>query len=77
MADREEYFVGFDGGGTKTDCVLLNAAGEVLAEHSAGPSNPLRAGFERSQSSLRAAAEKTLPSSPSAPASLERASLAS
>ena len=62
MADREEYFVGFDGGGTKTDCVLLNAAGEVLAEHSAGPSNPLRAGFERSQSSLRAAAEKTLAS---------------
>jgi N-acetylglucosamine kinase-like BadF-type ATPase len=62
MADREEYYLGFDGGGTKTDCVLLNAAGEVLAEHSAGPANPLRAGFERAQSSLRTAAEQTLSS---------------
>ncbi|HVN07916.1 MAG TPA: BadF/BadG/BcrA/BcrD ATPase family protein [Patescibacteria group bacterium] len=60
MAGREEYSLGFDGGGTKTDCVLLNAAGEVIAEHSAGPGNPLRAGFDRAQSSLRTAAEKTL-----------------
>ncbi|HUJ39421.1 MAG TPA: BadF/BadG/BcrA/BcrD ATPase family protein [Candidatus Acidoferrales bacterium] len=60
MADREEYFLGFDGGGTKTDCVLLNSAGDVIAEHSAGPANPLRAGFERAQASLRSAAEKTL-----------------
>ncbi len=62
MADREEYYVGFDGGGTKTDCVLLNAKGDVMAEHSAGPANPLRAGFDRAQSSLRTAAEKTLSS---------------
>lgn len=60
MADREEYYLGFDAGGTKTDCVLLNARGEVIAEHGAGPANPLRAGFERAQSSLRTAAEKTL-----------------
>ena len=60
MAEREEYFLGFDGGGTKTDCVLLNAAGDVIAEHSSGPANPLRAGFERAQASLRTAAEKTL-----------------
>jgi len=62
MADREEYTLGFDGGGTKTDCVLLDAAGHVLAEHSAGPSNPLRAGFDRAEGSLRSAAEKTLAS---------------
>jgi N-acetylglucosamine kinase-like BadF-type ATPase len=62
MAVREEYFLGFDGGGTKTDCVLLNAAGEVLAENSAGPANPLRAGFDRAQASLRTAAEKVLSS---------------
>ncbi|HMD30346.1 MAG TPA: BadF/BadG/BcrA/BcrD ATPase family protein [Candidatus Acidoferrales bacterium] len=62
MADREEYFLGFDGGGTKTDCVLLDSKGEVLAQHSAGPSNPLRAGFERAQASLRSAAEKALAS---------------
>ncbi|HXZ19655.1 MAG TPA: BadF/BadG/BcrA/BcrD ATPase family protein [Candidatus Acidoferrales bacterium] len=60
MADREEYYLGFDAGGTKTDCVLLNAKGDVLAENSAGPANPLRAGFDRAQSSLRTAAEKAL-----------------
>jgi len=62
MADREEYYLGFDGGGTKTDCVLLDSKGQVLAEHSAGPSNPLRAGFDRAQASLRSAAEKVLAS---------------
>jgi N-acetylglucosamine kinase-like BadF-type ATPase len=62
MADREEYYLGFDGGGTKTACVLLDSAGQVLAEDSAGPSNPLRAGFDRAQASLRAAAEKALAS---------------
>jgi len=62
MADREEYYLGFDGGGTKTDCVLLDSVGQVLAEHSAGPSNPLRAGFDRAEGSLRSAAEKTLAS---------------
>jgi len=60
MADREQYYLGFDGGGTKTDCVLLNSAGEVLAEDAAGPANPLRAGFDRAQASLRTAAEKAL-----------------
>jgi len=62
MADREEYFLGFDGGGTKTDCVLLDSEGEILGEQSAGPSNPLRAGFDRAQASIRTAAEKVLSS---------------
>jgi glucosamine kinase len=60
MAERGDYYLGFDGGGTKTECVLLDSAGEVLAQETAGPSNPLRAGFERAQASLRAAAEKAL-----------------
>ena len=62
MADREEYYLGFDGGGTKTDCVLLDSTGQILAEQSAGSSNPLRAGFERAQASLRTAAERVLAS---------------
>ena len=41
-------FLGFDGGGTKTDCVLLDGAGRVLAETTGGPSNPLRIGFAKS-----------------------------
>jgi N-acetylglucosamine kinase-like BadF-type ATPase len=36
------YFLGFDGGGSKTECVLADAEGHVLARASGGPSNPLR-----------------------------------
>jgi N-acetylglucosamine kinase-like BadF-type ATPase len=60
MAEREDFYLGFDGGGTKTECVLLDSAGQMLAQETAGPSNPLRAGFDRAQASLRAAAEKAL-----------------
>lgn len=50
------YFLGFDGGGTKTDCVVLNASGAVIGEGRGGPANPLRSGFEGAFSSLREAA---------------------
>lgn len=50
------YFLGFDGGGTKTDCVVLNAKGTVIGEGRGGPANPLRAGYDRAFSSLREAA---------------------
>src|SRR5690349_18274918 len=46
------YFLGFDGGGTKTDCVLLDANGTVIGEGHGGPANPLRSGFEAAFSSL-------------------------
>lgn len=39
------YVLGFDGGGTKTDCVLMNEKGEVRARGLSGPSNPMRVGF--------------------------------
>lgn len=50
------YSLGFDGGGTKTDCVVLNARGEVIGEGHGGPANPLRAGYESAFDSLREAA---------------------
>jgi N-acetylglucosamine kinase-like BadF-type ATPase len=50
------YSLGFDGGGTKTDCVLLDANGNVVGEGRGGPANPLRSGFDGAFSSLRAAA---------------------
>jgi N-acetylglucosamine kinase-like BadF-type ATPase len=40
------YVLGFDGGGTKTECVLMNSADHVLARTFAGPSNPSRIGVE-------------------------------
>jgi len=54
------YYLGFDGGGSKTECVLLDSAGQPLARGEAGPSNPLRIGFEKAFGNLRAAAEQAL-----------------
>lgn len=54
------YFLGFDGGGTKTECVLADAEGRILARATAGPSNPLRAGYSRAWFSLSDAADVLL-----------------
>jgi N-acetylglucosamine kinase-like BadF-type ATPase len=50
------YSLGFDGGGTKTDCVLLDPSGAVIGEGRGGPANPLRCGYDVAFSSLREAA---------------------
>ena len=50
------YALGFDGGGTKTDCILLNAKGDVIGEGHGGPANPLRCGYAAAFSSLCEAA---------------------
>ena len=54
------YSLGFDGGGTKTECVLLDASGAVVGEGRGGPANPLRSGYETAFSSLREAAAAAL-----------------
>lgn len=54
------FVLGFDGGGTKTDCVLMDASGTVLARAQGGPSNPLRVGFGSATASLREAARQAL-----------------
>jgi N-acetylglucosamine kinase-like BadF-type ATPase len=59
-AAKASYFLGFDGGGTKTDCVLADAEGRVVARASAGPSNPLRTGYTRAWFSLSDAADSVL-----------------
>jgi N-acetylglucosamine kinase-like BadF-type ATPase len=50
------YSLGFDGGGTKTDCVLLDANGNIVGEGRGGPANPLRSGYDGAFSSLHEAA---------------------
>jgi N-acetylglucosamine kinase-like BadF-type ATPase len=55
-----DFFLGFDGGGSKTECVLMNSEGETLASAVNGPSNPLRAGFPRAWFALGAAADAVL-----------------
>lgn len=39
------FVLGFDGGGTKTECVLMDEARKIRATGRSGPSNPMRVGF--------------------------------
>jgi glucosamine kinase len=55
-----DYFLGFDGGGSKTECVLADADARVLARAFAGPSNPLRTGYTRAWFALSEAADCVL-----------------
>jgi N-acetylglucosamine kinase-like BadF-type ATPase len=55
-----KYSIGFDGGGTKTECVVLDSAGKIIGEGRGGPSNPLRCGFDAAFGSLRQAADEAL-----------------
>jgi len=55
-----QFVLGLDGGGTKTDAVLLDASGTVLARSQAGPSNPLRVGFGAAISAVREAARDAI-----------------
>ena len=52
--------LGFDGGGTKTDCVLMDESGAILARARSGPSNPTSFGVEVSLASLSEAATDVL-----------------
>lgn len=46
------YFVGIDGGGTKTLMALANAKGHVIRTLCLGPSNPMTVGFEKGLDTL-------------------------
>jgi N-acetylglucosamine kinase len=52
--------LGFDGGGTKTDCVLMDETGAILARSRSGASNPTSFGVGASLASLSGAATDAL-----------------
>jgi N-acetylglucosamine kinase-like BadF-type ATPase len=54
------FFLGFDGGGTKTECILTDVDARVLARAFTGPSNLLRAGYMRAWFALSEAADCVL-----------------
>lgn len=56
------YYLGFDGGGSKTECVVLDEVDRVVAQAVAGPSNPLRVGFDQATAELTTAAATALAS---------------
>ncbi|MHB8541955.1 MAG: N-acetylglucosamine kinase [Candidatus Acidiferrales bacterium] len=53
-------FLGFDAGGTKTHCVVLNSAGHVIAETTGGAANPLRIGLAKACAALEETARRAL-----------------
>ena len=54
------YFLGMDGGGTRTAAALADERGRVLARAEAGPSNPHKVGFEAAQRELLRAARRAV-----------------
>ncbi len=55
-------FVGVDGGGTKTEVVVLDSAGTVLARQRGGAANPVRLGFRRATQEVTATVRAALSS---------------
>lgn len=52
--------MGLDGGGTKTDCVLIADSGRILGRGRGGPSNSSRIGVEAAANGVREAATDAL-----------------
>jgi N-acetylglucosamine kinase-like BadF-type ATPase len=52
--------LGFDGGATKTECVLIDGAGNILASGRSGASNPGLVGFERAVEEIKKAAQASV-----------------
>jgi N-acetylglucosamine kinase-like BadF-type ATPase len=55
-----EFVLGVDGGGTKTECVLMDPAGKIVARSFSGPSNPYRVGVEPASREIEKAADACL-----------------
>ena len=51
-AKRETYYLGVDGGGTKTHAVITNATYTVVGEGLSGPANPHRVGLKEAVANI-------------------------
>ena len=56
-------FLGFDGGGTKTECVILNETGAIIARGKGPASNPTRIGIPAALDALKQTYESAINSS--------------
>ena len=54
------YVLGFDGGGTKTECVLMDETGAILARSRSGASNAVNVGAKASAAALAEAGKQAL-----------------
>src|ERR1051325_1063962 len=57
---QEIYFLGIDGGGTKTQAVVTDAHFKVIGEGRSGASNPHRIGFKEAVANIKAATDEAL-----------------
>lgn len=55
-----KYVLGFDGGGTKTECVLMDETGAILARSCSGASNAVNVGAKASAAALAEAGKEAL-----------------
>jgi N-acetylglucosamine kinase len=53
-------FLGIDGGGTKTECVLLNETGAIIARGKGAASNPTRIGFTAALEGLKQSCDSAI-----------------
>src|SRR3990167_6594798 len=61
---KKDVFLGVDGGGTKTQAVLVDAQGKVIAKGQAKGSNPAVFGIKKSLDNIAVAIQKTLKNFP-------------
>jgi N-acetylglucosamine kinase-like BadF-type ATPase len=62
--------LGIDGGGTKTDCVLMDEGGSIRGRSRSGPSNPHRIGFGAALAAIKEAARLAMAEGQVAPQSV-------
>lgn len=74
---KHKLFAGFDGGGSKTACVLCGEDGELLGTGLGGPSNYLYCGREQAAASVRDALESAFRAAGIQPCTLDTAYMAS
>ena len=61
------YVLGFDGGGTKTECVLMDETGAILARSRSGASNAVNLGANAAAAALAEAGKEALRSAAKSP----------
>ena len=61
------YVLGFDGGGTKTECVLMDETGAILARSRSGASNAVNLGANAAAEALAEAGKEALRSAAKSP----------
>ena len=64
------YVLGFDGGGTKTECALMDESGAILARSRSGASNAVNVGAKASAAALAEAGREALRTAEKQPASV-------